>query len=207
MAIVGSGTQNIVNQFIGLFTGRNRNIGGIVIDCFVRENHVSRVKLTEFPIEIGVNINDHRIIQPRELEIVGIVSDIPPNFLKLTLPNFGSTTTTRSIGAYNQLAQLQIAGEPFNVLTGLRLYQNVLIEELYIDRDKDTSGGLYFSCRMKEMIIIENQYTTIPPGQYRQGATRNQASETSERGTQNGATPEDRQTSLRRIVRNWDAAK
>lgn len=206
MAINFTG-PNIINQFVGLFTGRNRNIGGIVIDCFVRENHSSRVKITEFPIEIGVNISDHRIIQPRELEIIGIVSDIPPNFLKLTLPSFGSTTTTRSIGAYNQLSQLQIAGEPFNVLTGLRLYENVLIEELYVDRDKDTSGGLYFSCRMREMIIITNQYTTIPPGQYRQGATRNQAAETEERGNQNGTQPSDNQSSLRRILRNWSAAQ
>jgi hypothetical protein len=204
--------SNIINQFAGLFTVRTRQIGGIVVDCFVRESHQSRIKLTEFPIEVGANINDHAIILPKELEIQGVISNIPSNyfFSKTSSNDFAAgSSLSRSASGFNLLLQLQQDREPINVVTGLRLYRNMVIVDIYADQTKETSGGAYFTCRFKEAIIISNTYTKIPSGQFRNGSTREQNSSTEERGRQqaNEIPPDNRTRARQRLDGFIDGVK
>lgn len=71
----------------GIFTGRaaviTRTIGDFELDCTVREEHSSPLRLTKNPIESGADIADHSILEPKGLTITGVVVGYePPQYLK-----------------------------------------------------------------------------------------------------------------------------
>lgn len=74
----------------GLFTGRasvvTRSIGDFILDCTVREEHASSLRLTKNPIESGADIADHAILEPKTLTVTGVVVgyEPPQNFKNLT---------------------------------------------------------------------------------------------------------------------------
>lgn len=198
---------DVVNKFVGLFTRTPKEIGGILIDCFATEEHDSEIKFTEFPIEVGANINDHAIILPKMLTINAVVSNIPNNLTGVNLQSFtAGNSKTRAISAYEALITLQERREPIDVVTDLKLYKNMGIVSIKVNRDKDTSGGLFFTCTFKELIIVTNEYTRIPPGVFREGATREQYSQTTQGGRKVAETTRD-STILGSWVPRVNAAK
>lgn len=66
----------------GMFTGRvaviTRSIGDFELDCTVREEHTSSLRLTKNPVESGADIADHAILEPKSLTITGIVVGYEP---------------------------------------------------------------------------------------------------------------------------------
>lgn len=71
----------------GLFTGRasviTRSIGDFILDCTVREEHTSSLRLTKNPVESGADIADHAILEPKTLTVTGVVVGYePPQMLK-----------------------------------------------------------------------------------------------------------------------------
>lgn len=174
-------------RFAGLLTRRNRYIDSIFIDAFLRESHQSEVSITEFPVEFGININDHRVILPKVIEIEGAVSNMTPLIFgaSFKVPDFVvGSNTSRATQAWKNLLLLQQTGEPFDVQTGLITYKNMVIQSLRADRDKFTSGGLFFTAKLKEVVILTTETTNIDPSQYQPGKIRNQASATKDSGRQ-----------------------
>lgn len=71
----------------GLYTGRasviTRTIGDFMLDCTVREEHTSSLRLTKNPVESGADIADHAILEPKSLTITGVVVGYePPQHIK-----------------------------------------------------------------------------------------------------------------------------
>ncbi|UBX48868.1 hypothetical protein LDO51_17295 [Providencia alcalifaciens] len=71
----------------GLYTGRasviTRTIGDFMLDCTVREDHESSLRITKNPIESGADIADHAILEPKVLTVTGIVVGYePPQHIK-----------------------------------------------------------------------------------------------------------------------------
>lgn len=190
-----------MSNFAGLFTKRFKKIGGIFIDVFIREVHKSSARITEFPLELGVNINDHRIIEPKIIEIEGIVSNstsLTPG-LGLQLPNFiTGTNSTRATQIYTELLQLLQDGEPIDLVTGLITYKNMVLRNLEVDRDKLKSNVLFFNAKLQEVIIIQSGLGGLDPEQFSEGKTRDQASQQNNFGRQS-AEPIDDTTTTRNI--------
>lgn len=144
-----------------LFKKANAEIGGIKIDASVSETHLTEMDLTENPVENGAKITDHVQIKPNELTIEGVISDSPlgDNFVQsiVNLEQKISTffgTEKRSIDAYNQMLKLQRSRDPFTVTTGLKVYSNMILTSLSINRTSETSNAIHFTANMKEIRII-----------------------------------------------------
>jgi hypothetical protein len=139
-------------------------LGGLTpdfhFDATVRESHTSQLTVTDNPVETGVVVSDHAFMQPLRLEIEAAVSDTP-----LSTPEDDSfaSEVSRSAKAFQLLQQLQSAAEPFNVQTGLRFYENLIIETLTAEQDKDTANVLAFRASLREVIIVSTQTVTYPP--------------------------------------------
>lgn len=171
--------------FAGIFSSTTRKIGGVGVDAVIQENHKSQVRVTQHPVEIGANINDHAIIQPKEYEMQGVVSNLPDKWYKFSVPSFLSgSKETRAASAYEMLLAVQEKREPVDVQTGLKSYKNMILEKLEVDRDRETSGGLYFTAKLREVIIIRNKSVQVDEGQFKNGKTREQTSPTKDRGRQ-----------------------
>lgn len=166
-------------------------IGTLTIDVTVSESHKSEATPTENPVESGVNVTDHVEQKPDELTINGEVSATPLNFeatLKGIGTSVGAfigkrigkglgSTIGGAIGgaltgllfkkqdriknAYDQLLDLQRKRIPFDVITGLRKYDKMLLSSLTIDRGQDTRGKLVFSATFKQIRIVQNKVIFI----------------------------------------------
>ncbi|WP_350305173.1 phage baseplate protein [Photorhabdus viridis] len=65
-----------------------RSIGEFQFDCVTIENHESSLRITENPIESGVAIADHAVLEPKEITITGVmVGYEPPQYSKDGFPD------------------------------------------------------------------------------------------------------------------------
>lgn len=160
----------------------------VVLDAVITEVFDNTVTVTENPVELGAQITDHSIIQPRTYTMEAVVSNTPLGFtgLQETAGNiidsvtgfFGDSTgtgLTRAQAAYRDLVNIQSAREPITVQTGLNLLPNLLITRISSARTKDTSGALFFTADLREVIIVESETIERPDdittGNIRMGAS------------------------------------
>lgn len=199
--------------FENLFIRTRRSIAGISLDGVLSEDHNNTVRLTRNPVELGTDVTDHAVIEPKKLTIVAEVSDTPIGAAALTqiVDNitglFGSSTVeslTRSNTAYSAMLQLQEAREPIQVQTRLRLYDNMVITSLRTVQDKDTSRIVRMLIGLEEIIVTTSETIQLQPEQLQAGTTRQQASPQSKRGRQEPVEPaETVNRSVLKTVADW----
>ncbi|QIG74969.1 hypothetical protein EVC26_050 [Rhizobium phage RHph_I72] len=112
----------------------SRAIGPVPISCVVSERHTSEVEITHNPIETGADVNDHAYIKPKE--VVLEVGD------------------AAAAATFNTLIQFQSSRVPFYLVTGLTVYENMLISSIDATRDKDKASILSASVTCKQVIIV-----------------------------------------------------
>lgn len=141
---------NTDNQQATVITGRN--LGGIQFDVTLDESHEDGLEITEHPVEHGANINDHAYLKPASVAIRAGVSDAGPD---------GGDGHSREV--YEKLRQLQASREPFSIVTGKRLYENMLLETLTVVTDANTEHALIVSAACRQVIIVHTRVASVPP--------------------------------------------
>jgi len=199
--------------FENLFIRTRRAIEGVELDAVLVERHLNDVLVTENPIELGADISDHAEIQPKKLEITGVVSDTPlgvaafGQIVDTVTGFFGSATTqnlTRSVAAYNALVLLMETREPVQVQTRLRLYNNMLITAISVDQDKDSSRAAFMRIFLKEVRLVQSQVIQIEADDLQEGSPREQASAIDSEGRQEAVEPAPTvQTSVLKTISDW----
>lgn len=199
--------------FENLFIRTQKTLGGIQLDAVLSESHSTPMRLTTNPIELGADITDHAIIEPIELVLVVEVSDTPLGvaafgaIVDLITGLFGTATTsnlTRSNAAYNALVQLKNAREPIQVQTRLRLYENMLITNIPITQDKNSSRIANMTINLTEALITESQIVQLTPEQLGQGSPTEQGSSPEQQGRQEPVIPtETTEKSVLKTVLDW----
>lgn len=116
-------------------------VGVVELDVTLTENHTFNSRATNFPVETGGDVTDHIINDPDILTLSGIVSDTPLNIFSFF---------TRSIDAFNRLVDLHERRVPVTVVTGLKVYQNMVMTTLDVPRNINTGQSLTFN------IVLQN---------------------------------------------------
>jgi hypothetical protein len=119
-------------------------IGPIAIDCVLSERHSSELDITEIPIETGAKITDHAIIVPKRITV--------------DVADSGAAAT------YAALVAFQESRVPFSLVTGLTIYNSMLIKRIDADRDVSSSRILRCRCDLQEVIIVSTSYAASPDG-------------------------------------------
>lgn len=135
-------------------TERRKSIGGISIDAFVNESHSCSSSVTDNPVEDAENVADHVSHDPDTLEIEGVVG--AAGVLETSGGNF------RWIDAYVALRELRDNKTLVSVITGLRVYSNMIIESFTVPRAAEDGGALVFSMSLKEVRVVRSQAAVIP---------------------------------------------
>lgn len=125
-----------------------KTLGPIPLDVIVREDHESELEITRNPIEFGADVTDHAYILPKRLTIEGVMA------------SRGFQTHAQAAAGYNTILGLQAAREPFAMLSGLRLYTNMLIERVDVQRSEQNSRILHFRASLLEVIIVDTETTS-----------------------------------------------
>lgn len=112
----------------------SRSIGPVPIDCIVSEKHTTELMITEIPIETGSVISDHAVVMPKKVSL-----------------DIGSGSAVASFAA---LVALQESRAPFTLVTGLKVYRNMLIKSINPTRDVQFGHVLRANVDLQEIILV-----------------------------------------------------
>lgn len=124
-------------------------IGSVFLDATLSEVHESTSVATSFPIEDGSFISDYIINNPETLQISGLVTDTPLSFF---------SGFNRSVTAFNELLRAQKNKELLNVVTGVKIYTNMVLTSISVPRDAQTGLSLTFNITLQK-VILDNSTT------------------------------------------------
>lgn len=140
---------------------QSRKIGIIVPAVVVSEKHSDTLEITEHPVETGAAISDHAYKRPSEVVMeVGFAGGG-------SLLDFASSLTSSSLLGlspreyYEQLLNLQADRVPFDVVTGKRIYKNMLLRAIEVTTDKTTENVLSAVLTMREVIITSTSVKQV----------------------------------------------
>lgn len=120
------------------------SIGGVTLDATLSENHFYTAKASTYPIEDGRVISDHIINENETVEIRGVVSDSPLSILSLF---------NRSIDAFNRLLEIRDRKERISLVTGIKVYTDMIITSMNVPIDLTTGQSLTFSITLQKIFI------------------------------------------------------
>ncbi|MCI1676638.1 MAG: hypothetical protein LKK36_06265 [Ewingella americana] len=156
-----------------LFHQRSRRIGLIIPDVVITEKHSDALEITEHPVEVPTNTgdsssgagftSDHAYRRPSEvvmeLGFSGGGSLLDASFLDTT--SIGLSLGLSPKEAYQNLLDLQRSRQPFDVVTGKRQYQNMLIRNLDVTTDKTSENVLMATVTLRELILTRTQSISV----------------------------------------------
>jgi len=141
---MGQAVVRVSDLTPALFAPNNRSIGGITADITIEEQERDELTITEHPVEQGAPIADHAFKRPSEVTIRAAWTA-----QKHTL---GSV-----YGAYNTLLSWQAALNPFQLFTGKRVYNDMLISSIAVTTDQSTEYVLMATITCRQIIRVSTQ--------------------------------------------------
>lgn len=130
----------------------------LTIDVINNENPQWTAEPTQNPIETGATISDHVRVFPRKLNIVGFISEASPLNTRIGLLVQSANPV---LDALNFLDFAAEQGEPFDFVTGLAVYQNMVITNLQVDRQAQTARGVKFTMTLQEVVVVSSELVAI----------------------------------------------
>ncbi len=117
----------------------SRSIGGIFVDVVISEEHTASMEIAEHPVESGAKISDHAWRMPYSVSLESVIG------------------SDRAVSSYQALLAMQEKAEPFALITGLKVYSNMLVKEISATRDREHARVLKFTAELQEVIIVDTQ--------------------------------------------------
>lgn len=144
-----------------LFQQQTRKIGLIVPSVVISEKHSDTLEITEHPVEVGAAISDHAYRRPSEVVMqVGFAGGGSLLDL-LDTTSFGLSAGLSPREVYQSLLDLQSSRVPFDVVTGKRLYSNMLIRAMEVTTERSTENVLSAVLTLREVIITSTTTSQV----------------------------------------------
>jgi hypothetical protein len=175
-------------SIINIFTRQAPTIAGYSFDAVLEDTFEASVTLTSIPIESGVRISDHRILNPFKYTLTGAISNNPvkvqlTDFLGGALSNLtnnpivstvaglsagflAGSDETRASTTLDFLIWLMKSYDPFDIDAGDILLKNMAITRISRTKEPRNEGGLEFVLELQEVIdldrIVRDTECSIP---------------------------------------------
>lgn len=173
---------------ISLLFNQSPTIAGYQFDATLEDTFEASVELTRYPVESGVRVNDHRIINPLIYYMTGAVSNNPlrpmvTDFIGGGLSNavlnnpivaaiaglsagfLAGSNATKASSTLEFLLQLLTAGMPFDVDAVDIQLSNMVLTRISRTRDPSNETGLIFVAEMQELINLDRLPNFTQPTQ------------------------------------------
>lgn len=176
-------------SILSILTRQSPTIAGYQFDAVLEDSFEASIELTRYPVESGVKVADHRIIQPVKYYMVGSISNNPLKVFDLVglaaggLSNLAGNNpyaaavaglsagflagnqNTRASSALEFLLELLVAGLPFDVDAVDVQLKNMVLTRVSRDRDPENENGLIFVAEMQELIQLSRLADKTQPSQ------------------------------------------
>lgn len=139
-------------------------INDYVIDASLTETHTFESDVTEYPVEQGSAISDNVRPKPVVVVIEGIVSDTPIGKmvdLRNNQGDAGGMNFLPSVDALAALLAIRDARQPVTIATTLQRFENMVLINLEVPRDRQTGAALRFTATFQQITIVTNARTTV----------------------------------------------
>jgi hypothetical protein len=134
----------------------------LLLDATVQELHSSRGEVTDFPVETGADISEHKRVLPDRVRIEGVISNTPlpsqtnsPSTFKEDIE--AGVYAQRAETAYDTLRNIHETGTAVTIYTALRTYERMQLESLEIPRNVETGDALRFAADFKQITTVDSQ--------------------------------------------------
>lgn len=154
MTTIADGVSILSSSVLGLLPPvlfRQRLIGTFIPDVTIEEQSVDELEITDHPVEQGAAITDHAFKRPARVTMRTGWTNSRPG---------GNPIRVQTI--YAGLLALQQTRIPFIVITGKRLYKNMLLERLLIVTDEKYENALSCVADCREILLATTQVLTVP---------------------------------------------
>lgn len=148
-----------------LFRQQTRQLGPdtnlIVPSVVISEKHSDMLEITEHPVEVGAAVSDHAYRRPSEVVMqVGFAGGGSLLDL-LDTTSYGLNVGLSPKEVYQNLLDLQSSREPFDVVTGKRIYSNMLIRAMEVTTDRTSENVLSAVLTLREVIMTSTTTTQV----------------------------------------------
>lgn len=113
----------------------------------VSEDITDGVEITEHAVQDGAAVSDHARVKPVQVRLSLLAGDLEGQPLADT---------------YRQLLDLMRKREPFDVVTGKRLFENMLISDISNTTDADHENVLAVELTLREVRIARVHRVSVP---------------------------------------------
>lgn len=124
-----------------------RSIGEFIGYVCLSEDGTDELEITQHPVQRGASITDHAYLKPFSVAIRFIYD-----------ANNGKPLDE----LYQELRQLQNSREPFTIVTGKRVYKDMLFRALSVNTDVRTENVLSVSGDFQQVILVDVEQTNVP---------------------------------------------
>lgn len=165
-------------SIVNIFTRQAPTIAGYAFDAVLEDTFEATVTITSVPIESGVRIANHRILNPLKWTMTGAISNNP---VKVQLTDFiggalSNLTDNPVVAGIAGLSAGWLAGSdetrgsstlefllwlmrdydfPFDIDAGDILLKNMVITRLSRTKEPRNEGGLEFIAELQEVIELD----------------------------------------------------
>lgn len=161
-----------------------RSIGTFTTMVVVEEQGTDDLEITEHPVQEGAVIADHAFLKPVEVSIKAVFGDDEMPLSEI----------------YERLLRFQNEREPFDVVTGKRIYKNMLLKSIGVTTDRTTENILAVTFTCKEVIIVTVEVATVPPrAKHKQAGTSGTQKAGAKSAKEDKASPQKQKSILKSI--------
>jgi hypothetical protein len=135
-----------------IYSAGRAQIGELIVDAAISEQHSRDSEVSEHPVEVGANITDHVRVKPDQLAMEVLWSNSPL---------VGATSPGRAEEAYEKLRLLQEQAAVLDVVTSLRVYEQMVITSLSVPRTAKDAGGVRCNVTLQAIKFVKNKTTLV----------------------------------------------
>jgi hypothetical protein len=128
-----------------------------VFDAVMRIRHSQVARGAKNPIQTGANLVDHIVINPAELSLEILMSDVMAEYTAGTWTGASS----KSVSCFQTLKQLQLARIPLTITTRLATYTNVYITNVPAIDDLRSKHGLRATVDLEQFFVASVQQSSV----------------------------------------------
>ncbi len=156
-------------------------------DAVLRLEHTEGNRITEHPVQTGANISDHAFELPARLTLEIGMSDVMDSYQKGQF----TETKSRSVSAYQTLLRLKQARLPMQIITRLKQYENMVIEQMHAGDDFKTRHGLKCIVTFRQIMTAKVNFKKV--------SSRPQVTGKTDKGSVQGSTTGSDASQLRKF--------
>lgn len=146
----------------------SKKIGSVTVDAFLEEKHISKNTVSDLPVEAGYNISDNIYEEPDEIQITGFISCTKPSSGDMSLVSALNSKEAlhkemkdKIIQANQELKKLKKDKKPITIVTGLDVYEDMVITSYEVPRDAEKGADLHFDMVVRKIRIVSSEMDTM----------------------------------------------